>query len=194
MVKLRALIIALALLLGGAISTVTAAAAEEVREFAIDKIWFQKKGGGYAVNADLQVGTPALLEKMLRGGYPVEIHFRLIFYQQRDWLPDRVMGDIGWRGVLSYDVLKKQLLLTVGGRERRFASLVDAIAEINDLRASPSDDEEYIRLLMNKEIYLRARFNLHTGNLPLPMQISSFIDSEWQVDSGWQIFKLEVRE
>ena len=103
MVEWRRFALALALLLGGAAAvmavtaTATAAAEEEeekVRGFAIDKIWFQKKGGGYAINADLQVGSPALLEKILRGGYPVEIHFQLTFYQRRRWLPDRVMGDI----------------------------------------------------------------------------------------------------
>ena len=188
--RLRCLLLATALLLGG----VVASAQEEVRRFAIKDIWFQKKGDGYAVNADLQVGAPQLLDQMLRGGYPVELHFTLYFYQRQSWLPDPVVGDISWRGVLAYDALKSYISLTVGGREQRFASLAEAIAEVNDLRASASNDAEYIKLLERDDIYLRARFNLHTENLPLPLQIGGLVDNEWQVDSGWENFFLEVRE
>lgn len=169
-------------------------AARAADAFAVDRVWFEKGPDGYAARADLQAGQHELLEKILRGGYAAQFVFELNFYQRREWLPDPVVGDISWRGTLSYDALTQRYWLVAGSGKRRFTSLAAAMAEVTRLRASPNSDSGYIKILRRGDIYLRARFYLSTENLPEPVQIGLLIDRTSELDSGWQTMVVEVEE
>ena len=167
--------------------------AVEEAPFAVNNVWFDKKGSGYAVRADLQVGQQPLLEKILHGGEQVELNFELNFHHRRNWLLDPVVGSINWRGVLSYDSLTRRYLLASGGRQRQFAALDAAVEEINRLRAGASSDSEYVKILVRNDVYLQARFYMSVSNLPAIMQIGLLIAGELQ-QGEWVTFPLEVRE
>ena len=160
--------------------------------FAVERVWFEKSAAGYAARASLQAGPAELLEKILRGGYEAQFNLDVNFYQRREWLPDPVVGDITWRGTLSYESLTQRYVLATARDERIFATLAAAMREITELSASPSSDGDYIKILQRDDVYLRARFYLATAHLPEPVQIGLLVDDSAQLDSDWQTMVLEV--
>ena len=173
--------------------TVATAWGQSQDTFAIQKIWFDKKGDGYGVKADLQVGQTQMLDKILRGGDTVKLNFELRFIQRIDWLPDRQVGDISWNGSLSYDTLTRHYLFVSNNRQTRYKTLTEVVADINQLRAGTNNDSEFIKLLLREDVYLSARFYIDTGNLPTAMQIGLLIDNPG-FNSGWLTFPLTRHE
>lgn len=178
------------LVAAAAAACLAAAAAQEA--FGVQQVWFARKDGGYAVRADLQVGQPDLVDKIARGGYPAEFVFELNFYQRRSWLPDPQVGDISWRGRLTYDALTRRYLLTGGdGRRQQFATLAAALEKVSRLRAGASRDSGYVKIISRDDVYIRARFYLATGSLPEPLQVGLLVQGGTGGD--WTTLPVERR-
>lgn len=172
-----------------------AAAQAEDTGFSVREIWFDKYDNGYAVRADFQVGHLATIEKIVQGGYALQFNFELLFMQRRDWLLDQMVGDIGWHGTLSYDPLTRSYqLASSGGKTQRFSRLEEAAREISQLRAGANNDEGYVKILLRKDVYLRARFYPVTAELPSTLQIGLLVDEHWDAAEDWTEFILDIRD
>jgi len=164
-------------------------------KFAVRRVWFDEKEGGYAVRADLQLGRADLLDGILRGGYGADMKFELRFVQRRDWRFDRVVGDIVWSNNLSYDAITRRYVLRrTDGSVLRFATLEGAAEKISRLRAGANYDREYLAILRRDDVYAQTRFYLERGKLPVPMQIELFFDfDDWDGGRNWRSLPLDLR-
>lgn len=178
--------------LAASIAPIAAAVAAE--DFAVRDVWFVRVGAGYAVRAELSVREAGRLDSLLRGGYQVPLRFELNFIEKREWWLDRIVGDITWRGLISYDALLNRYALQVGARRNFYSSLDRLLKRVGNLRGAASAAPAYVKIFEQKNIYVEARLLLEEQSFPEPIRIALLLDDNWDATGVWRTFQLQVRE
>ncbi|MGU9951924.1 MAG: DUF4390 domain-containing protein [Gammaproteobacteria bacterium WSBS_2016_MAG_OTU1] len=160
--------------------------------FLVNNLWFKESERGYSLRASLSAGPEEVIGQLLNSGYMVRLKFDMRFMRSRNWLPDKEIGDISWAPQISFDSLLNRYTFSAGGMTEEFDNLPDALTRVQRLRAAPVKDAQLSRLLKLPDIYIVARYELLVSHLPQPLQVS-LLTSEWEIDSGWQRFVVEVR-
>ena len=162
--------------------------------FDVHDVGFVRSDDGYAVRAKLLISQPERLEALLRGGYHIPLHFELHFKREKEWWFDTFIGDIKWRGVLSYNPLLKRYLLKIGNSESRYISFDRLIKKVRNLRGAPSNVPDYVKIFSKDGVYVEVRFFMETSNLPEPIKIALLLDNSWDSGGRWRTFSLEVED
>lgn len=172
-----------------AVLATTAAA----QEFAVHTLWFQQSARGHSLHANLSAGPESLIRQLLHGGYAVKLRFDLRLIKERDWLPDRELGDIVWQPVIYYDSLLNRYTFNIGEKTEEYDTLAAALKRAERLRAVPASSPQLARMLLLPELYLMARYEMEIEHLPQTLQVS-LLTGDWRIDSGWRRFAVEVRK
>lgn len=170
-----------------------AAAAADGRDVAVDDLWFERSARGHALRAQLSPGAEELIRPLLESGYVVRLKFDMRFMQNRDWLPDRELGDILWLPEILYDSLLNRYAFSAGGVEEEYRELSAALARAGRLRAAPQKNSRLDDIFKLPGLYVVARYEMRIDHLPQPLQVS-LLTGEWEIDSGWRRFEARVRE
>lgn len=176
---------------GVAVSLAAVAAAED--DFAVVNVWFEKSAAGFAPRAELQIRQTERMQDILEVGYDLQLLLELRFLKRRDWWFDEELGNIDWRGVLSYDAYSKRHVLNVGGSTKQFRSLAAAVDAATRIRAQPSAAPRFTAIFEQDGVYLSARFSMPIDNLPEPIQIDLLVDDEWDTGGAWTTLPLTIQ-
>ena len=169
------------------------AAAESEHDIAVKEVWFENTPDGHALRARLSAGSEKTIRPLLESGYIIKLKFEMRFMQNRDWLPDRTLGDISWQVQIVYDSLLNRYTFAAGGVAEEYKTLAEALMRAGRLRAAPQKSSGLNDIFALPEMYVVARYEMLIDHLPQPLQIS-LLTGEWEIDSGWQRFAADLRE
>lgn len=170
-----------------------AGAAADGRDVSTNELWFERSERGYALRARLSAGAEELIRPLLESGYAARFRFEMRFMQNRDWLPDRELGDIFWTPEIVYDSLLDRYTFNAGGAAEEYNDLSEVLARAGNLRAAPQKSARLDEIFNLPGLYFIARYEMQIDHLPQPLQVS-LLTGEWGIDSGWRRFAARARE
>ena len=120
---------------------------------------------------------------------------KMHFMQNREWLPDRELGDISWTPKIVYDSLLNRYTFTAGEDDaaEEYRDLSSAIARAGRLRAAPQKVARLDDMFSLPGLYFAARYEMLIDHLPQPLQVS-LLTGERDIDSGWRRFEVRAEE
>jgi Domain of unknown function (DUF4390) len=139
--------------------------------------------------ADFSITLNPLVEQALTHGVPLYFtgEFSLIHHRWY-WLND-VASQSETTVRLSYNALTRQYRVSYGAIYQNFNELGDALRLLGH-QAFESFPAASLRAGVN--YVLSARMHLELGQLPKPLQINALVNTDWEMDSGWRSWNLNL--
>jgi hypothetical protein len=142
--------------------------------------------GGYALEANYEIGLSATLEEALVRGLALNFATDFEVVVPRWWtlsLWNRTVSEAQVRHKLSYNALTRQYRLSFGSLHQGFDTLAEALAVLGRVRLPHAVRDAELEPGMVYEAALRLR--LDTSLLPKPLQIDALGSREWNLASDW---------
>ena len=172
---------------------VCCAAAMAADGVLVKELWFKRSERGYALQARMLIMNEELIRQLLQSGYAVQLKFDLRLMQNRDWLPDRELGDIVWQPMIVFNSLLNRYSFSAGGVVEEFGELSAVLRRAEKLQSAPEASARLAEIINHPEVYLIARYEILIDHLPQPLQVS-LLTAEGDISSGWRRFMAETRE
>lgn len=146
---------------------------------------------GYVVSADFRLElTPRLEEAVTRG---VTLYFVTDFELSRNrwyWLDEKLVTR-SQTIRLYYHPLTRQYRLSTGGLHQSFSTLGEATRMLSRLRNwQVFDASDKIKAGESYDAALRLRLDI--AQLPRPFQISALGSKDWNLNSDWKVWRLQL--
>jgi len=137
------------------------------------------------VKCDVQYGVHEEVEIALLNG--IEMMFNLIVEvrQQRGYWLDPLISSVSKSFKIKYHALSEQFVVSELNEhtEKSFPDLYSAF--YNREHIDEIDLVSLTRLNIEEEYYVRAKAQLVTEELPLPLRVKSYFSKNWRPSSGW---------
>lgn len=137
------------------------------------------------VKCDVQYGVHEEVEIALLNG--IEMIFKLIVEvrQEKAYWRDPLITSVSKSFKIKYHALSEQFVVSELDEhtERSFPDLYSAF--YNREHIDEIDIVSLSRLDIDKAYYLRAKAQLVTEDLPLPLRVKSYFSKNWRPSSGW---------
>lgn len=158
---------------------------------ATDKVELRAAGQDYQPVADFSVTLNPVVEQALTHGVPLYFvgEFSLIHHRWY-WLND-VVTQNALTLRLSYNALTQQYRVSYGAIYQNFSSLDEALHLLGHQAFDPFPMDS-VRASVPYE--LSVRLHLDLSQLPKPLQINALVNNDWEMDSGWRRWKLELSD
>lgn len=158
----------------------------------LNEVAFAQAEDGYELSLKAEFELAQHLEQMLDRG--VTLSFRVEFELSRSrwyWFDERVARrTINLR--LSYQELTRQYRVASGDFQQSFSTLRQALKHLSTVRRWHIAES---RALTPGVAYdARLRFYLDTAQLPKPLQLSAFANSEWHLASETLNWRVQLHE
>lgn len=158
---------------------------------ATDKVELRAAGKDYQPVADFSVTLNPVVEQALTHGVPLYFvgEFSLIRHRWY-WLND-VVSQNALTLRLSYNALTQQYRVSYGAIYQNFNSLDEALHLLGHqaFDAFPMDSVH-----ASVPYELSVRLHLDLSQLPKPLQINALVNNDWEMDSGWRRWKVELSD
>ncbi len=139
----------------------------------------------------LRFGTT--LEEALHNGVVLPLLIDIEALQQRNYLWSKTIAHVEQRYSLSFNALTKQYLLHNRNTDTQFrlSSFSAVKAVLGSLSKFPFLDRRLLR--DDKEYVARLRITIDSEQLPVPLRLMSYVSSEWDLQSEWYQWPLQLR-
>jgi hypothetical protein len=163
-----------------------AAAAGEITAQKVELRWAEDN---FQPVADFSVILTPQVEQALTHGVPLYFtgEFSLIHHRWY-WLND-VVSRSEQTVRLSYNALTRQYRVSYGAIYQNFNSLDDAL---HLLGHQAFDAFAAVALQPRVTYVLSVRMHLELGQLPKPLQINALVNTDWEMDSGWRAWNVNL--
>lgn len=137
------------------------------------------------VKCDVQYGVHEEVEIALINGIGMIFTLVVELRLQRSFWPDPLITTVSKSFKLKYHALSKQFVVSEVGEhtERSFPDLYSAF--YNREHIDQIDLVSINELDIDKKYYVRAKAQLVTEELPLPLRVKSYFSKNWRPSSGW---------
>ena len=172
---------------------VHAADAQETPGFAVLSASVYDVDGVVRLDATFALRFGATLEEALHNGVALPLLIEIEARQQRDYLWNKTIAHVEQRYLLSYNTLTKQYLLLNRNTDAlsRLPSLVAVKAVLGSLSRFPFLDRNLLQ--PDEKNTARLRITLETDQLPVPLRLMSYVSSDWDMQSEWYQWPLQLR-
>jgi hypothetical protein len=146
-------------------------------------------GENYQPVADFSVTLNPAVEQALTHGVPLYFigEFTLIHHRWY-WLNDVIAQD-ELTVKLSYNALTRQYRVSYGAIYQNFSSLEDALHLLGHQAFDPFPAGT---VHPGVGYVLSVRMHLDLAQLPKPLQINALVNTDWEMDSGWRSWTLNL--
>lgn len=158
-------------------------------EIVAQKVELRVAEENYQPIADFSVILNPLVEQALTHGVPLYFtgEFSLIHHRWY-WLNDVVsQNELTVR--LSYNALTRQYRVSYGAIYQNFSSLDDALHLLGHQAFDPFPVDA---IRSGVKYVLSVRMHLDLGQLPKPLQINALVNTDWEMDSGWRSWTINL--
>lgn len=142
------------------------------------------------VKCDVQYGVHEEVEIALING--IEMTFKLVveIRQERSYWLDPLITSISKSFKIKYHALSEQFVVSELNEqmERSFPDLYSAF--YNREHIDEIDLISLAELDINTKYYIRAKAQLATEALPLPLRVKSYFSENWRPSSGWTVWPI----
>jgi hypothetical protein len=155
--------------------------------FQVKNILIHWENGRMKAECELQLVLSNEAKKALVHGVPLTLQLELIL---RESAGQNKIGDNISRYEIRYLPLSDhyQVSLPGAGNVKTFPRLRHALAELSNLEVTIDTGK-----LPGGEYELLARSTLDKQRMPPPMRLPVWLSSDWQHDSNWTSWPLEIR-
>lgn len=139
----------------------------------------------------LRFGTT--LTEALHNGVTLPLLLEIEALQERDYLWAKSIAHVKQRYLLSFNSLTGQYLLHNRNTDvqQQLHTLSAVKAALGNIKNFPFMDRN---LLRDQRQYLaRLRITIDSDNLPAPLRLMSYISSDWDLQSEWYQWPLQLR-
>ena len=139
----------------------------------------------YMLNADIQFHFSKEALRALEHGIAIQIDIEMQAKQARKWLWDKKIRKKILSQRLEHQPLSGQYLVTNlnTGIKRLFNSFHHALEYMGSIINYPF--LEVAALEQGKTYIALVRASLNTESLPVPLRLSAYVSSDWQLSSLW---------
>jgi hypothetical protein len=169
----------------GLVLTVVWSQAAYSQEVTVDNISTHLDDKVYRLDADFNYAlSPPILEA-LNSGVVLTISLDIEVYKPRQIIWDDVLASLEQKYQLRYHALTEQYLLRNlnSGAEDVYPSADAALFFMGRVRGLPLIDAALAE--EGKEYQVRLRSRLETGSLPVPLQLRTYVSSDWRLSTEW---------
>lgn len=137
------------------------------------------------VKCDVQYGVHEEVEIALINGIGMIFTLVVELRRERNYWLDPLITSVSKSFRIKYHALSEQFVVSEIGEqtERSFPDLYSAF--YNREHIDEIDLASINQLDINKKYYVRAKAELVTEALPLPLRVKSYFSEKWRPSSGW---------
>lgn len=137
------------------------------------------------VKCDVQYGVHEEVEIALINGIGMIFTLDVEVRRERNYWFDPLITSVSKSFKIKYHALSEQYVVSEIGEhaERSFPDLYSAF--YNREHISEIDLLSINELDIDKKYYVRAKAQLVTDELPLPLRVKSYFSKDWRPSSGW---------
>ncbi len=149
--------------------------------------------GVIRLDATFALRFGATLTEALHNGVTLPLLLEIEALQERDYLWLRGIAHVEQRYLLSFNTLTGQYLLHNRNTDaqQQLPTLSAVKAVLGNLKHFPFMDRN---LLHDDRQYLaRLRITIDSDKLPAPLRLMSYISSDWDLQSEWYQWPLQLR-
>ena len=153
--------------------------------FIVESAELKLVGAGYTLNADIRFHFSKEALRALEHGIAMQIDIEMQAKQARKWLWDKKIRKKILSQRLEHQPLSDQYLVTNlnTGIKRLFHSFHHALEYMGSIINYPF--LEVAALEQGKTYIALVRASLNTESLPVPLRLSAYVSSDWQLSSLW---------
>lgn len=135
----------------------------------------------WQLNADFGINFNAEMEEALNKGVPLNFLIEFELMEARHyWFDDEVVS-ASKLVRLSYHALSRQFLINTDSHQKSFATLQDAVEELEKLRAWAVLDKSQVK--KGETYYAILRMRLDRSRLPKQLQVDPLGSEKWNLIS-----------
>jgi hypothetical protein len=170
---------------------VVPAASHAAEAIEVQDARLQASPDGWLLSADFAMILPARLEDAVNRGVALQFLVEFELTRPRWYWFDEVAIKSTRTFRLSYNLLTERYRASIDGNlHRNFSRLDDMLALLRRPGRWVIADNN---ALQRDAVYnVSVQFGLDIGQLPKPIQVSAFSNSEWRLSSGWSQFNYKA--
>ena len=144
----------------------------------------------YLLDADIDYFPTDTVIEALKNGIPLTFEVTVKVRESDSWLGwfERALTKRKIRFQLRYRPLSSLYEISSDHHQRNFVSWKSLFSNLGELRQIAIVDTG--ELDVQKEYRVEIRAELDINSLPLPMRPMAYIDSDWDMSSGWSEWPL----
>ena len=135
----------------------------------------------WQLNADFGINFNAEMEEALNKGVPLNFLIEFELMESRQYWFDDEVASASKLIRLSYHALSRQFLINVESHQKSFATLQDALEELQKLRAWAVLDKSQVK--KGETYYAILRMRLDRSRLPKQLQVDVLGSEKWNLIS-----------
>jgi hypothetical protein len=148
------------------------------------------ENGIYLLSARIVYRLGDTPQEALENGVPLTIELEMEVIRNREWLWDETIAELEQKFRLEYHTLSRQYLITNlnSGQVNSFPSLATATQFLGRIDDFPLLDASLLE--SGESYYGQLRVNLDIDDLPVPLQVATYLFGDWQLSSEWYAWPL----
>ncbi len=155
----------------------------------VDRVELRWAEDAFQPVADFSIALNPAVEQALTHGVPLYFTGEFTLIRRRwYWLNEAaVQNEVTIK--LSYNALTRQYRVSYGALYQNFNELDDALHLLGHQAFDPIPASS---VHAGVKYVLSVRMHLDLGQLPKPLQINALVNTDWEMDSGWRSWPLNV--
>lgn len=141
-------------------------------------------GESWVLSADFLIELPAALEEAVNRGITLVFVIDFELVRPRLWWWDQKIVETSRTVRLNYSSLARQYRVQSEGLNASFVSLPEALEALSQLRGWRVFEQD--RIVAGQSYEASVRLRLDGSFLPKPLQLSTFNDRDWNLQSPWK--------
>jgi hypothetical protein len=155
----------------------------------VEKAELRRTGESYQPVADFTVTLNPVVEQALTHGVALYFTAEFTLLRHRWYWLDEVVAQDEQTVRLSYNALTRQYRITHGSLFQNFNNLDDAL---HTLGHQSFEQFAALSLKPGAGYVASVRMRLDPTQLPKPLQINALVNTDWEMDSGWHRWEVNL--
>jgi len=184
---LTVLLMALTLVAG----TAPAAKQEESSAFKIEIVESRLENAVYIIDATVAFEFGDDVLEAMDSGVPITLELEIEVQQPREVLWNDTVYSVYQRYQINYHALSDQYLITnlTTQISTSFPTRYDALQALGQVQQLPLIDQHLLQ--PDQEYLAQMRASIVITELPAPLKLWAFLQSDWRVKSNWYVWQLQ---